>query len=765
MKNLAYLLLLYSVSSSVQAAEISGTVFYDGVPVPNAEIRLWKFLESPNGEMAVSVLFSEKIFTAPDGSYLLNAATNADYAIEAVPPEPTDLLPGYYQNADNLWDVDRLSVTEETPLTNINIHLSRGAIVSGIVESSGQPVSNAYIYIADNNSSISFSCRSDATGAFRSLVRPGTNYTATASPPEDSGFLSQTYSNAFSALIEAPATNINFDLLPAARISGTVRSEANLIENVHIAVYQKDEETALWNYVASDLSNTNGTYTAWVPPGTNYIVQADPLDDSGLLGEYYAGTDSRDDAVRLSVTLDSPLTGIDFDLGEAAWISGTVLNGADTVSNACVQLEKRVYDINGTFSGFETVDSTCTDGNGFYRFPVAEGTNYILSAAPLFDEFLILSQQPKLYYPAAYPRENAATISTTLTSPAENINIDLSHLPEICGSVSSSGVPVAEATVTVYQKVLLGPTIPGGIAAYFSSLLATAETDQNGTYSISLSPGSNYFVRAEAPDGSSLIPEYYDDALTTGDAVFFSPVLDQSISGIDFDLSPGFRIQGSVCTQNNEPVSDPHIYVCDIHGNSLNSTTGTDNGIYAVYAPTGTPVTVTASGSNCQPEYYCDSFSLNLAQTFNGTAGDTVTADFILFTRTSDQDGDGLMDYEEDSVPDGVFTPGVDYSNLIDKDTDHDGQNDNAEKLCKTDPSNPLDYLYIRNFSGAHESVHFTWLAESGVQYQVERCSDLVTGQWVPVSDLFTGEGILKQFTDSSLTSESAYYRIRVIAP
>lgn len=762
MTNLIKMLAFCVTASTLQAAQISGTVFYDGEPVSNALIYVQGITETSSGETTIPLRTVKKTITASDGFYELNVATNANYTVEAIPPEPTDLLSTYYPNAVDSRNAVRLSVIEETSLTNINIHLSLGAVVCGTVQSSGQPIENARIYLTNANGKRQIG-NSDTNGAFRGVTPPGTGYTATAYPPPDSGVLNQTYSNTFAAFVDVPTTNINFELPPAACISGTVRSGTNPVPSASIRFYRQDEGEYLFTKGYTD---TNGNYSALVPPASNYIARVYPLTDSGLLGEYYENVDNPDDAVLLSVTVESPLTGIDFDIEEAAWISGTIYDGAVAASNAYVRLEKRIYDTAGSVSGFEFIASTYTDGNGSYSFPVNEGTNYILSAALPSNPYIIsISQRPRLYYPAAYPIENATAISTTRNSPAENIDIDLSGLAVICGTVSADGVPVADSTITVYQKNQTGTSVVEGISLYFISSFTTGKTDTNGTYSVRLSPGSNYYVRVEAPDGSALIPKYYNNALTTEDAVFFSLELDQTISGIDFDLSPGFRIQGNVSYQNNQSVPNPHIYVRDIHGNQLNSATGASDGTYAAYAPTGTSVTISASGSSCRFEYYRDTFSSSLAQKFSGNIDDIFTANFVLFAVNSDRDGDGLMDYLEDTVPDGIFTPGVDYSDFLDADTDRDGQNDNTEKLCRTDPYNPWDYLYIRDFTSEPGSVHFSWVAESGVQYQVERCSDLSEGQWTPISDLFIGQGLLKQFSDTSAPSEPTYYRIRVITP
>jgi hypothetical protein len=111
----------------------------------------------------------------------------------------------------------------------------------------------------------------------------------------------------------------------------------------------------------------------------------------------------------------------------------------------------------------------------------------------------------------------------------------------ISGNVSSGGSPVEGAWVSSYS--------------HSWRLLLTVRTDASGDYSIQwLMPGA-YFVQASTE--TNLAPEYYDDvpgiAAARGSARAVNVYAAIEARGIDFDLSPGASISGTVTTDGPSP--------------------------------------------------------------------------------------------------------------------------------------------------------------------------------------------------------------------
>jgi len=340
--------------------------------------------------------------------------------------------------------------------------------------------------------------------------------------------------------------------------------------------------------------------------------------------------------------------------------------------------------------------------------------------------------------------------------------LDLSHLPVISGKVLSGGVPVVHAKINIYQK-----TEVQGDPFSMSQIIwvTSAEVEADGSYSVRLVPGTNYIVGVTTENAPPFLPEFYNQARSLQDAETLSVALDASASDIDFDLSVGFRIQGSVTDESGCVVQTPYISVQDSFGRGINSAQGETNGWYSIYAPTGEQVYVSAWGDGMEWELYRDSKDRDNAEPLFGGTGDTVTANFILFRYDTDSDSDGIPDYQEERVPDGIYQPGVDYSDLNACDTDHDGLNDGQEKQCKTDPANEADYLHVADSVMIPDGMSLQWMSVSGVQYFVERCTDLSVDEWEEIAGPINGDGTLIQFADLSVPKDRAFYRVCVRSP
>ncbi len=300
---------------------------------------------------------------------------------------------------------------------------------------------------------------------------------------------------------------------------------------------------------------------------------------------------------------------------------------------------------------------------------------------------------------------------------------------------------------------------------YWRKLITTVGVGADGAYSIKMAPGSNYLVRAVVDSEAPYLSEYYNDRRSASDAELFSFSLGDSVTNINFDLSVGFWIQGSVADEDGAAIISPSVNLYNSSAQHVSHENGGINGYYSICAPTGELVYISASGPSVQWEYYSNSWTYAGATAFSGETGDVVTADFVLFRSDTDRDGDGLPDYQEEAVPDGIYQPGVDHSNLSVGDTDQDGVNDYHEKICKTDPVNRSDYLYISDSIVTPSGILLRWPSVDQVAYYVERCSDLSINEWEEISELINGDGSVLQFTDSSLSGAKAFYRIRVLDP
>lgn len=470
-------------------------------------------------------------------------------------------------------------------------------------------------------------------------------------------------------------------------------------------------------------------------------------------------------AIHLTASVDESLEGIDFDFERGAWIRGSVLSGTNAEWSAQVKVEQKRFDTNTLDWIYESVNDGYTDQQGAYEIVVPEGSNYVVFASEgsEYGVYTLGIGAPGFYYDSAVFPETAALVSAFIDVPAEHVDFDLDHLPMISGTVMADGVPVANAIVEAWQRSTADPFSGSNVVASMSSIGAYTHTDLNGAYFVRVSPGSNFYIRASVESNTPLVPEYYNNSYSAVGAEMIHLSLDEQMTNVNFSLAAGVQIHGVVTDEEGARLSNPSITLYDDAAQYINYAMGSLDGTYSVYAPVGMSVTLAAYSSGARFELFSNAWNFADITFLTGTTGDVLTADFVLFRTDADRDEDGLPDYQEETVPDGIYTPGVDYSDLNTPDTDHDGVNDWAEKMCGTSPLDSSDYLYISDARMTTNGVEFSWTTQNLVRYQVERCTDLSSAEWTPLPGIFDGNGSDVNFLDSSEGFDHAYYRVRVL--
>ena len=97
-------------------------------------------------------------------------------------------------------------------------------------------------------------------------------------------------------------------------------------------------------------------------------------------------------------------------------------------------------------------------------------------------------------------------------------------------------------------------------------------------------------------------------------------------------------------------------------------------------------------------------------------------------------------------------------------DADGDGQSNAAEDAAGTNPLDPASVLQITSVtrSAAAGTTQITWSSVAGKQYQVLAASDVVSGNYAPVSGVLTATGTTTSFTYTSSSSQQ-FYRVGII--
>ena len=120
---------------------------------------------------------------------------------------------------------------------------------------------------------------------------------------------------------------------------------------------------------------------------------------------------------------------------------------------------------------------------------------------------------------------------TVTTNGATNINFFLSAASYIRGTVLGTNSPLANANVSVN----VGEEGRGG-----------TQTDDTGAYEFAVLAGTNYTVRAQGPDGTFFLHQYWSNKTQDSEADLVTTDTNAPAENINFNLELGGRIEGAL---------------------------------------------------------------------------------------------------------------------------------------------------------------------------------------------------------------------------
>jgi hypothetical protein len=312
------------------------------------------------------------------------------------------------------------------------------------------------------------------------------------------------------------ASGAAFLLSPGGRISGVVTKTGGVpVPGVTVQIHGPTGQL-----MTTGTTSGTGAYisNAGLPPGTYFATTSNSL---GYINERFddvaCGTFCGP-GTGTPIVIDATETesNRDFELSVGGRVSGTVYG---STSGGPVPLKSVSVQI-------LAVGSTAVSTSGF---TTASG-QYITSAG----------LQPGQYFARTFNNLgylDAQSAEFTVTSGATTAGIDLTIAPggRIRGRVTSGGNPVAGVNVNIVDAT--GFSVSNGISA------------ADGTYtSLRGLPSGTYY--AATTSNLNYINERYQDTPCLGcrpnEGTPISVTLGNITTGIDFDLSPGGRIEGMV---------------------------------------------------------------------------------------------------------------------------------------------------------------------------------------------------------------------------
>jgi len=425
--------------------------------------------------------------------------------------------------------------------------------VSGCVFGGGGPVSGINVEVAtlsfeggDWHPQQSYGGDTDSNGNYSVTVPPGTNYYAWVNLQQGSPWLFQIYSNAseasgatvITALTNAPATNINFNLQAGTTVSGCVRGDGIPLAGIHVNVGTITiQQGGGWDweqqYGGND-TDSNGNYSITVPPGTNYYVQANPNQGSPWLGQFYSNATDISGAIGVKALANTPATNINFNLQAGTTVSGCVRGDGVPLADIHVNVGTIAIQQGGGWNWTQQYGGNGTDSNGNYSITVPPGTNYYVQANPN-------QGSPWLgqFYSNTTEVSSATVIKALINIPATNINFNLQAGTTVSGHVFGNGGPVSGINVEVGTISFEG----GG---WHPQQSYGGNTDSNGNYSVTVPPGTNYYAWVHLQQGSPWLFQIYSNATDASSATVIAALTNAPATNIDFNLRQGTTVSGCV---------------------------------------------------------------------------------------------------------------------------------------------------------------------------------------------------------------------------
>ena len=230
----------------------------------------------------------------------------------------------------------------------------------------------------------------------------------------------------------------------------------------------------------------------------DYTVYAFDCGDGKLLGQFYDGADTREEATPVPVTIGTETTGIDFAMVAGGWIQGTV-----TADPEGGPLEDICVGVLLPDTGVVTAVGTGLSGaDGTYETTALPAGSYLVR----FVDCSVAADRATEFHDDVFALGSATPVTVT-TGSATTIDAALARQAVGTGSITgvvetSGGAPVEGSWVTTCA--------PDGRCA-------SDVTDASGAYELTGLVDGTYTVRASAPD-STLRPGSTTAGVTGGGA-------------------------------------------------------------------------------------------------------------------------------------------------------------------------------------------------------------------------------------------------------
>jgi len=313
-------------------------------------------------------------YTNPKGLYRIYVAPGY-YKIQANNPD-SYYVPEYYDNAFMFDQARTIPVGGDSIVSSININVSKGGKVSGIVldyhpeTDLFDPLSGVHVFIFDSHGSVVSVMTTPFDGIFSLCLFSG-NYYAYVEPNNRETYYIPEYFNyvydnqyffrqasAISVLTNNESDNIQFDLDLGGKIFGMVLNEMTMQPLSGKIIYAidklildqltkrsdsiimfediKSQKISINDYLHQARTRTDGSYAMNLPQGS-YLVFF--IKDGLYETKFYKDSANMNLAQYVSVYTNQTATGIDFNLNPLAFLYG------DINQDGNIQINDAIYGL------------------------------------------------------------------------------------------------------------------------------------------------------------------------------------------------------------------------------------------------------------------------------------------------------------------------------------------------------------------------------------------------------------------------------------
>lgn len=345
--------------SLVKAGFFAGTVTSQGgTPLAGITVAVYNTDGTRRGFTQTDAA-GHYVLVVPPGMYVLVAFDNT-----------LKYVTTFYNNHETFETADRLLVVAEQTIP-ANFALAEAVHITGTVTSSnGAPLENIVVDAYNSNGTVT-GTTTTASGQYNLSLRSGTYRLVFEDP---NGIYATNYypnasSFAASAVVTAPATNVNATMTLAGHLTGTVKSSSGApLSNVIVAAYNLDGTVRTATFAV------NGQYTLVVPAGTYKIVA---FDTSGQYANAYLnGAVSFETESGITVAASQTISGLDLTMATGATVTGTVIDSASGQPIAGILVD--AYDANGFH-----ITRVASSATGAFTLVLPPGTYKFVASDPL----------------------------------------------------------------------------------------------------------------------------------------------------------------------------------------------------------------------------------------------------------------------------------------------------------------------------------------------------------------------------------------------